>query len=63
MANELDTALSDAASRNLSHSDMLDRLVDLEIDGRQSLAIQPDSRTRSSEYGRTGASCRLLAFC
>ena len=40
MANELDAALADAASKNLSHSDMLDHLVDLEIDGRQSLAIQ-----------------------
>jgi DNA replication protein DnaC len=40
MANGLDATLSDAASRNLSHSDMLGRLVDLEIDGRQSRAIQ-----------------------
>ena len=39
MANGLDEALADAASKNLSHSDMLDRLVDLEIDGRQTRAI------------------------
>jgi len=39
MAKELDAALADAASGNLSHSDMLDRLADLEIDGRQSRSI------------------------
>lgn len=39
MAKELDTAIEDAARGNLSHSDMLDRLVDIEIDGRQSCAI------------------------
>jgi len=39
MAKELDGALADAASRNLSHCDMLDRLADLEIDGRQSRSI------------------------
>jgi hypothetical protein len=40
MAKELDGALSDAANKNLSHSDMLDRLLDFELDGRQSRAIQ-----------------------
>ena len=40
MAKELDGALTDAASKNLSHSDMLDRLVDLELDGRQQRSIQ-----------------------
>jgi len=39
MAKGLDAALSDAASGNLSHSDMLDRLADLEIDGRQERSI------------------------
>ena len=39
MAKELQGALTDAASRNLSHSDMLGRLVDFEIDGRQSRSI------------------------
>jgi DNA replication protein DnaC len=39
MANGLEATLTDAASGNLSHSDMLDRLVDLEIDGRLSRSI------------------------
>jgi len=40
MAKELDGALADAANRNLSHSDMLDRLLDFEFDGRQLRSIQ-----------------------
>lgn len=39
MAKGLDDALTQAASGNLSHSDMLDRLVDLELDGRLSSSI------------------------
>jgi DNA replication protein DnaC len=40
MAKGLDDAIADAASKNLSHSDMLDRLVDIELDGRQQRSIQ-----------------------
>jgi len=40
MAKELDGALTAAAGRNLSHADMLDHLLDFELDGRQSRAIQ-----------------------
>ena len=39
MAKGLNDALTQAASGNLSHSDMLDRLVDLELDGRLSSSI------------------------
>jgi len=39
MAKELEPVISDAASKNLSHSDMLERLADLEIDGRQERSI------------------------
>jgi len=40
MAKGLNDAITSAAAGNLSHSDMLGRLVDLELDGRQERSIQ-----------------------
>jgi DNA replication protein DnaC len=57
MAKGLDAAISDAASRNLSHSDMLDRLVDLEIDGRKERSIQ-----RRFRLSKLQCQCDIAGF-
>ncbi len=40
MARELDSALNDAAARNLSPSDTLEWLADLELDGRRGRSVE-----------------------
>jgi DNA replication protein DnaC len=40
MARELDSALADAAAKNLSPADTLEWLADLELDGRQGRSIE-----------------------
>ena len=57
MAKELDGVIADAARGNLSHSDMIDRLVDLEIDGRMSCAI-----ARRFRLSKLQSKCDIVDF-